>query len=277
MIRRVVVGDHGCGHGAGPALGVGEPGAVPGACLEFEGVPPEEDVGDPALPGEHVRRADLGQCRSRSRLPGRGAFSQVMAVTQTGLVSERLGVREIDDDEGMQMPAIAKVAFTSQDRVRDVIRDFNADGFSALYPKYPGGRLPKFTLRQRREIKKIARSRPAERDLPFSVWSLSKLAGFLAAEGVAEDISHEGLRTLLREEGVSFQRVKTWKASKDPRYRQKKARVEHLYAIADREAAPAAGEPRVARPRSCASREAPCSGRAKPRFPRRSRAAPSVP
>jgi hypothetical protein len=52
---------------------------------------------------------------------------------------------------------------------------------------------------------------------------------------VVEDISHEGLRTLLRREGVSFQRVKTWKASKDPCYREKKARVEHLYAIADRE------------------------------------------
>jgi hypothetical protein len=62
---------------------------------------------------------------------------------------------------------------------------------------------------------------------------------------VAGDISHEGLRTLLRQEGVSFQRVKTWKASKDPRYREKKARVEHLYAITDREAAPEPGDPEV--------------------------------
>jgi hypothetical protein len=40
----------------------------------------------------------------------------------------------------------------------------------------------------------------------------------------------------LRGEGVTFQRLKTWKASKDPRYAAKKARVERLYAIADREA-----------------------------------------
>ena len=38
------------------------------------------------------------------------------------------------------------------------------------------------------------------------------------AEGVVDDISHEGLRALLREEGVTFQRLKTWKASKAPRY-----------------------------------------------------------
>jgi hypothetical protein len=39
-----------------------------------------------------------------------------------------------------------------------------------------------FTLGQRREIKKIAKSKPAEHDLPFSAWSLSKLAEFPVAE-----------------------------------------------------------------------------------------------
>src|SRR5690348_8713555 len=85
--------------------------------------------------------------------------------------------------QGMDVAAIAKVAFTSEDRVRDVIRNFNADGFSSLYPKYKGGRPPKFSLAQRREIKKIAKSRPAEHDLPFSTWSFSKLSEFLVAEG----------------------------------------------------------------------------------------------
>ena len=31
--------------------------------------------------------------------------------------------------QGMDVLAIGKVAFTSEDRVRDVIRNFNADGF----------------------------------------------------------------------------------------------------------------------------------------------------
>ena len=70
--------------------------------------------------------------------------------------------------------------------------------------RYAGGRPPKFDLKQRAKIKQIALSRPADHDLPFSTWSLSKLADFLVAEGVVDDISHEGLRTLLRAEGVSF-------------------------------------------------------------------------
>jgi transposase len=82
----------------------------------------------------------------------------------------------------MDVPEIAKVAFTSEDQVRNVIRNFNADEFDSLYPRYKGGYPLKFTLGQRREIKKIAKPKPAEHDLPFSAWSLSKLAEFLVAE-----------------------------------------------------------------------------------------------
>jgi transposase len=100
--------------------------------------------------------------------------------------------------QGMSVAQIAWLAFTSEDRVRDVLHDFNADGFEALYSRYAGGHPPVFTLAQRREIKKIAKSALADHGLPFSRWSLAKLADFLVAEGVVEDISHEGLRELLR-------------------------------------------------------------------------------
>jgi Ser/Thr protein kinase RdoA (MazF antagonist) len=48
--------------------------------------------------------------------------------------------------------------FTRDDRVRHVIHNFNADGFASLYLKYKGGRPTSFTLPERREIKKIAKS-----------------------------------------------------------------------------------------------------------------------
>jgi transposase len=189
-------------------------------------------------------------------------------------MAERVRVREIDGDEGqrllriirretgsvvtwrraqmvllsaqaMPVARIAEVTFTSPDRVRDVIHNFNADGFDSLYSKYKGGRPRTFSLPERREIKKIVKSRPAEHGLPFSTWSPAKLADFLVAEGVVDDISHEGLRVLLSEEGVSFQRVKTWKTSRVRDYAAKKARVEHLYAIAAGEVIPEDGEPEV--------------------------------
>jgi len=147
--------------------------------------------------------------------------------------------------QGMDVAQIAKVAFTSEDRVRAVLHNFNDDGFDSLYPKYAGGRPPIFTLPQRQAIKKIALARPQDHDLPFSTWSLSKLAEFLVAEGVVDDISHEGLRVLLREEGVSFQVIKTWKQSNDPDFEEKKNRVLELYDIADGKAQPGDGDPSV--------------------------------
>ena len=45
--------------------------------------------------------------------------------------------------------------------------------------------------------------------------------------------AHEGLRLLLREEGISFQVIKTFKQSNDPDFEAKKNRVLELYDIAD--------------------------------------------
>jgi transposase len=197
-----------------------------------------------------------------------------LRLAQSSAMAERVAVRDITNEEGrkllsivrrgsgsvvrwrraqivlwsaqrMDVPAIAKIAFTSEDRVREVIHNFNADGFESLAAKYSGGRPPKFTLPERREIKKIALSRPVDHNLPFSTWSLSKLAEFLVAEGVVDDISHEGLRVLLREEGVSFQVIKTYKQSTDPDFEAKKNRVLELYDIADGKAKAKKGDPTV--------------------------------
>ena len=186
----------------------------------------------------HVRVREIGDDEGRRlvRIVRRGTGS---------VVTWRRAQVILLSAQGMPVARIAEVAFTSADRVRDVIHNFNADGFDSLYPRYAGGRPKTFTLPERREIKKIAVSAPANHGLPFSTWSLSKLADFLVAEGVVDDISHEGLRVLLRQEGVSFQKVKTWKASHDPDYAAKKARIEHLYAIADGEVAPGPGDPGV--------------------------------
>ena len=177
-------------------------------------------------------------------------------------MAERVRVREITNEEGnrllgivrrssgsvvtwrraqmvllsaqaMDVAMIAQVTFTSEDRVRDVLHNFNLDGFDSLYPRYGGGRPPTFTLVQRRQIKQAALSRPIDHDLPFSTWSLAKLAEVLVAEGVVDDISHEGLRALLREEGVSFQVITTWKQSRAPDFEAKKNRILHLYGLMD--------------------------------------------
>jgi transposase len=139
--------------------------------------------------------------------------------------------------QGMSAPKISEVVFTDPDTVREVIHNFNRDGFDALYPRYKGGRPQTFTLPKRQEIKRIALSDPDDLGQPFSTWSLSKLADYLVAEGVVADISHEGLRQLLVSENVRFQAVRTWKRSNDPDFEAKRDRIVELYALAEAEQA----------------------------------------
>jgi hypothetical protein len=47
--------------------------------------------------------------------------------------------------QGMAPTRISEVVFTDPDTVRDVIHNFNRDGFDSLYPRYAGGRPRKFT------------------------------------------------------------------------------------------------------------------------------------
>src|SRR5271154_1558004 len=66
--------------------------------------------------------------------------------------------------QGMSPPKISEVVFTDPDTVRDVIHNFNRDGFDALYPRSRGGRPPTFTLPTRQEIKRIAPTDPQDPD-----------------------------------------------------------------------------------------------------------------
>lgn len=140
---------------------------------------------------------------------------------------------------------ISEVVFSDPDTVRELIHNFNRDGFDALYPRYRGGRPRTFTLPERQQIKRIALSVPTDLGQPFATWSLAKLADYLVAEGVVTDISDEGLRQLLREESVSFQALRSWKRSNDPDFEAKKNRILELYAIADGLTEPGPDDPAV--------------------------------
>lgn len=110
--------------------------------------------------------------------------------------------------------------FTSEERVRDVIHNFTTDGFDSLTPKYAGGRPHKFDPPTRAEIARIALTQPKTLGKPWTRWSLPKLCDNLVETRVVEDISVESVRRILDAEGVSFQRVKTWKESNDDFYEE---------------------------------------------------------
>jgi len=112
---------------------------------------------------------------------------------------------------------------------RKVIHDFNERGMGSLRPRYRGGRPGRVTTDQRQQIISVAGARPDHQGVPLTRWSLPRLAIHLADEGIAQ-VSPRHLGALLAQTGLSFQRTRTWKASPDPDYEQKTARILELCA-----------------------------------------------
>jgi hypothetical protein len=76
---------------------------------------------------------------------------------------------------------------------------------------------------------RVAGARPDTQGAPLTRWSLPRLADHLAEVGVVQ-ISAAHLGRVLADAGLSFQRTRTWKASPDPDYETKAARVLELRA-----------------------------------------------
>ena len=86
----------------------------------------------------------------------------------------------------------------------------------------PKGRPPILKGEQLRELVDVALSSPLERGLPFSNWSVPKLAEYCRAKRLLPPVTDEWVRRLLRREGLSAQRIRTWKRSHDPDFDSKK-------------------------------------------------------
>jgi transposase len=107
--------------------------------------------------------------------------------------------------------------------VYDWIRRFNESGFSTFEQvPNPKGRPPILRAEQLRELVDVALSSPEERGLPFSTWSIPKLAEYCRDEGLLPPVTDEWVRRLLRREGLTPQRIRTWKTSHDPAFDRKK-------------------------------------------------------
>ena len=87
---------------------------------------------------------------------------------------------------------------------------FNREGVAALVPQYGGGHIPRFTGEVKDTIlAEFTRTPDPETD-GTAVWSVSTLQKALARQDVPIRISIYSLWGLLREEGYTFQKDRSW-------------------------------------------------------------------
>ena len=127
----------------------------------------------------------------------------------------------------MSAPEIAQMWMTDESHVRKVIHDFNQHGFASLRPRFRGGRPRRISTDEQARIVAVAGARPDTLGVPLTRWSLAKLSEHLRGEGIVVSAAH--LARILAAAGLSFQRTRSWKASPDPDYEARAARVLELY------------------------------------------------
>ena len=136
------------------------------------------------------------------------------------------------------MAAIARLVAADEDTVRDVIHASNAEGLTCLDPHWAGGRPRRVTDTDVTVIVATAKTRPRRLGLPFTHWSIRKLAAYLSGRYTRTDpplgTSPAGacragrLRQILHVHGISFQRTRTWKDSHDPVFDAKLDRIDEV-------------------------------------------------
>jgi transposase len=130
---------------------------------------------------------------------------------------------------GTPVPAIARLVAAHEDTVRDVVHRFNEIGLRALDPNWAGGRPRRITTDDEQFIVATATGRPKKVGRPFTRWSIRKLVDYLATNPARRVVvGRERLRQLLRDNGVSLQRTRTWKESRDPDKETKLDRIEEV-------------------------------------------------
>jgi transposase len=153
-------------------------------------------------------------------------LQQIVRRGKHGSIRVRRAMIIMASASGTVVPAIARLVAADEDTVRDVIHAFNEKGLAALDPRWAGGRPRLISDGDIDVIVAAATTRPEKLGLPFTHWSVRKLAVHLASAGLR--IGRERLRQLLHARGISFQRTRTWKESADPDKAAKLDRIEYV-------------------------------------------------
>lgn len=127
-------------------------------------------------------------------------------------------------DQGMKAPEIAKVVRESERTVQRWLRRYLAEGIQGLYDAPRSGNPGKVNQAYEELLIKTVRCRPRALELEFSLWTLERLAIYMA-EQTGIRISCEAVRQHLKSNGIVLSRPQHTISSPDAEYAVKKKRL----------------------------------------------------
>jgi transposase len=126
-------------------------------------------------------------------------------------------------EQYMTAPQIGQIVRKNEQTVRRWIKRFNAEGLTGLADAPRPGAPTRITPEYRQRLLHIVRQRPRALEQPYSLWTLARLADFMAEE-TGLRVSTETVRRVLKAGGIVLSRPQHTISSPDPEYKVKKKR-----------------------------------------------------
>jgi len=127
-------------------------------------------------------------------------------------------------EQRMTAPAIAKIVRENDQTVRNWLKRWMAEGIEGLKDRPMPGAPSKITKGYEEQLLFAVRRRPRSLGQPYSMWTLQRLADYLA-EQTGIRASYETVRLLLKAGEIVLSRPQHKISSPDPEYLVKKRRL----------------------------------------------------
>jgi transposase len=127
-------------------------------------------------------------------------------------------------EKGLTAPAIAAIVRDDEQTVRRWMKRYMVEGIEGLKDAPKSGHPGKVTAEYEEKLVAAVRRRPRSLDLPFSMWTLQRLADYMVeAAGIRVDA--ETVRLHLAKHEIVMSRPQHKISSPDPDYVVKKRRL----------------------------------------------------
>jgi transposase len=127
-------------------------------------------------------------------------------------------------EQRMLVPEIARIVRSDEQTVRAWLKRYLAEGVAGLADAPRPGVTPKVTPEYRAQLLESVRQRPRSLGQPYSLWTLQRLADYMA-EQTGIRVSHITVRAYLKAAGIVLSRPQHTITSPDPAYEVKKRRL----------------------------------------------------
>lgn len=141
-------------------------------------------------------------------------------------VHERAQMILLSLEQRLTAAQIAAIVRTSEQTVRTWLKRFLAEGVVGLSDRPRPGAPPKVTPAYRQRLLEIVRQRPRTLGQPYSLWTLQRLADYMAdATGIR--VTAVTVREILAQQEIVLSRPQHKVSSPDPEYQVKKRRLRY--------------------------------------------------